>query len=206
MLKGTVILLNGTSSAGKTTLARAIQAVSPTPVQHIALDQFRDGMPDRYRGMNSKQDEPGARGLNVVPVDGMTEIRFGDVGRLTLRGMRRAAAAFAATGLDVVIDDMIVEHDFLRDYLEVFQDFDVTFAGVRCDLDTLRQRERSRPGRFPGTAAAHFRNVHEACDYDVEVDTAKSTPRECAERILAVSRDLHDPSAFQRLREGLRRG
>ncbi|MDE0177595.1 MAG: AAA family ATPase [Gammaproteobacteria bacterium] len=202
MSKGSIILLNGTSSAGKTTLARAIQDVSPTPLQHISLDQFRDGMAGRYRGMNSHDNEPGSRGLNIVPVDGMTQLRFGDVGLLTLRGMRRAASAFAATGIDVVVDDLLLEPDFLRDYLEVFVGFEVTFVGVHCDLDTLMARERERPGRFPGTAAAHFKQVHEGCEYDVEVDTVSTTPRECAKRVLAASRDLRSPSAFERLRVG----
>lgn len=200
--RGSVILLNGTSSVGKTTLARAIQDVSPTPVQHISLDQFRDGMPGRYRGMNSHDDEPGSRGLNVVPVDGVTQLRFGDVGRLTLRGMRRAAAAFAATGIDVVVDDLLLEPDFLRDYLEVFTGFEVTFTGVHCDLEVLEARERARPGRFPGTAAAHFKQVHVGCEYDIQVDTGRQSPSECAERILAASRDLRSPSAFERLRVG----
>lgn len=202
MTSGSIILLNGTSSAGKTTIAHAIQDVSPTPLQHISLDQFRDGMAGRYRGMNSRDNEPGTRGLNVVPVEGMTQLRFGDVGRLTLRGMRRAAAAFAATGIDVVVDDLLIEPDFLRDYLEVFAGFDVTFAGVHCDVDTLKTREQTRPGRFPGTAVAHLNQVHRGCEYDVEVDTARMPPRECAERVLAASRDLRAPSAFERLRLG----
>ena len=202
MSKGSIILLNGTSSAGKTTLARAIQDVSRTPVQHISLDQFRDGLAGRYRGMNSHDNEPGTRGLNIVPVNGMTQLRFGDVGLLMLRGMRRAASAFAATGIDVVVDDLILEPDFLRDYLEVFAGFEVTFVGVHCDLDTLLAREQERPGRFPGTAAAHLKQVHAGCDYDVEVDTGSATPRECAERVLAASRDRRSPCAFERLRVG----
>ena len=202
MTKGGVILLNGTSSAGKTTLARAIQDLSPTPLQHISLDHFRDGMAGRYRGMNSRGDEPGTRGLNVVPVGGATHLRFGDVGRQTLRGMRRAAAAFAATGIDVVVDDLLLEADFLCDYLDVLGAFDVTFVGVRCGVDALKVREAARPGRFPGTALAHMRQVHDGCEYDVEVDTGCMAPRECAERVLAVYREPRSPSAFQRLRLG----
>ena len=206
MSAGTIILLNGSSSSGKTTLARAIQQLSPEPVQHIALDQFRDGMSGRYRGMNSAADEPGARGLNVVPRDGMTALRFGDIGRLTLKGMRRAAAAFAATGIDVVVDDLLLEPDFLADYLDVFAGHDVIFTGVRCDLETVTARERARPGRFPGTAASHFHQVHAGCRYDVEVDTAKSTPRECAEQVLAVRQAPRRATEFDRLRKGEHRG
>ena len=82
MPKGNIIFLNGTSSSGKTTLALALQEVLPEPYLHIALDQFRDGMPAKYRGLNSPEGTPGALGLNVVPVvNGAgphTDIQFGD--------------------------------------------------------------------------------------------------------------------------------
>jgi len=204
--RGNVILLNGSSSAGKSTTARALQQLSKTPLQLFSLDQFRDGMSGRYRGMNSAPREPGARGLNVVPNAGRTELHFGDVGRRTLRGMRRAAAAFAATGMDVVVDDLLLEDDFLHDYLHVFEAFPVTFVGIRCDLSTVNARESVRPGRFPGTAESHFERVHHGCCYDVEVDTANVSPRDCAEAILAVVEEPHTPTAFDRLRRDLSRG
>ena len=199
---GRVILLNGSSSAGKTTLALAIARLSTVPVQHISLDQFRDGMAPRFRGMNSRPEEPGAWGLNVVPTADGTRaaLSFGDVGCRTLRGMRRAAAAFATTGIDVVVDDLLLEPAFLADYLDVLEDFAVTFVGVRCDLATVSAREAVRPGRFPGTAAAHWESVHRGCRYDVEVDTAVLTPRQCARQVLAVAAHPPRPTAFERLR------
>lgn len=200
MARGRIVLLNGSSSAGKTTLAHAIQRASPRPVQHIALDHFRDGLAGRFRGMNSRPDEPGVRGLNVVPVGGMTALQFGDVGRATLKGMRRAVAAFAQTGIDVVVDDLILERAFLQDYLTVFDGFDVTFVGVICDLDTVVARESTRPGRFPGTAAAHFETVHQGCLYDIEVDTAVDSRRRSAERVVTAMRKPRRPTAFERMR------
>lgn len=202
---GKVVLLNGASSAGKTTLARELQRIWPGPLQHIALDQFRDGMAGQYRGMNSQAGEPGSRGLNVVPVrspdgDVVTELRFGDVGRQMLKAMRRAAAAFAASGVDVVLDDLLLERGFLHDYLDVLDGLAVTFVGVKCDLPTLNQREAARPGRFPGTAAAHFAQLHAHRVYDVEVDTAAHLPRQCAARVLAAVAKPAQPTAFERIR------
>ena len=154
MAAGKIILLNGSSSAGKTTIARMMQQLYREPWQHIALDQFRDGMSGRFRGLNSPPGDSGARGLNVVPVerDGepVTEIRFGDVGRRVLRGMRRSIAAFAREGNHVIVDDLMFEESFLLDYLDVLRGLDVTFAGIRCDLKVVNVREATRPRRFPG--------------------------------------------------------
>ena len=44
--------LNGTSSAGKTTLAKALQQKLNEPHLYVALDQYRDSLPDKYRGLN----------------------------------------------------------------------------------------------------------------------------------------------------------
>lgn len=206
---GRVILLNGTSSAGKTTVARMIQQLRPEAIQHIALDQFRDGLPDRFRGLNSAEGTPGARGLNVVPVHASgapgdpemsgTAIHLGDVGLRMLTGMRQAIAAFAKAGNDVVVDDMRLDANYLGDYLMALTGIAVTFVAIHCDATTLNQRETERPGRFPGTAVLHMHSVHAGCIYDVEVNTSAMSPRECAESILAVERTPPKPCAFDRL-------
>ena len=202
MSSGRIVLLNGSSSAGKTTLARAIQVARREPWFHLALDQFRDGMPPAYRGLNSPEGTPGARGLNVVPVDlegeRVTQVRFGDVGRRMLAGMHRAIAAFAAAGNDVIVDDLFLETDTLDDYLDALEGFDVLFVGVRADLATVNARENARIGRFPGTATSHFASVHAHGVYDIEVDTGAESPKACAARI---SRRLDDPAPFSAFAE-----
>jgi chloramphenicol 3-O phosphotransferase len=207
MKPGTIILLNGSSSAGKTTLAIALQQLLPEPYQHIALDQFRDGLGGRYRGLNSPAGSPGARGLNVVPVtrgnERMTEVRFGDIGQQMLRGMRRAIAAFAREGNNVIIDDLRLDGEFLPGYLDALAGLVVYFVGVKCTMDVVNQRESRRPGRFPGTAASHFHNVHEHAIYDIEVDTSDAAPLDCAREIVAFLESGRAPVAFDKMRKRL---
>lgn len=187
MPKGNIIFLNGTSSSGKTTLALALQEVLPEPYLHIALDQFRDGMPAKYRGLNSPEGTPGALGLNVVPVvNGAgphTDIQFGSVGTRMLKGMRRAIACMAHMGNNVIIDDIIMNEGFLQDYLKALDGLNVVFVGIRCPMSVIDQREQMRVGRFPGTAIAHFTSAHAHELYDVEVDTSVESPQACAEKI-----------------------
>ena len=200
---GKIIILNGSSSAGKSTLAAMLQQLLAEPYQCIALDQFRDGMPGRYRGFNSPTGTPGADGLNIVPTtlgdEPVTAIRFGDFGQRVLRGMRRAIAAMAREGVNVIVDDVVLEKSFVEDYAATLAAFDVTIVGVRCAADVVDQRELSRPGRFPGTAAWHFDRVHEHAVYDVEIDTSTHTPRECAELVMAVLDAKPTPTALEQL-------
>ena len=191
---GKIIFLNGSSSAGKTTLAIMLQQLLDEPYQHIALDQFRDGLPGRYRGLNSPAGSPGALGLNIVPIEKngelVTEIQFGDHGENVLAGMRRAIAAFARVGNNVIIDDLLFKPEYLADYAIALAGLTVWFIGVRCDLDVVNQREALRAGRFPGTATSHFHEIHaHGSDYDLEVDTSASTPRDCAMQIMERLRE-----------------
>lgn len=203
MRAGNIIFLNGSSSAGKTTIAGMLQQILTEPYQHIALDQFRDGMPGRYRGLNSPDGAPGAQGLNVVPVqlegERVTQIRFGEHGERVLRGMRRAIAAFAREGNHVIVDDLLFKPGYLHDYARVLDGLDAWLIGVRCNLDEVNRRERQRSGRFPGTATSHFHEVHaHGAGYDLEVDTSHSSPRDCAVRI--VARLAEKPRALAALR------
>lgn len=197
-MAGRIIFLNGTSSAGKTTLAHALQEVLREPWLHVALDQFRDGMPARFRGLNAPAGTEGEQGLNVVPVGDITEVRFGDYGRQMLRGMRRAIAAIADAGNNVIIDDIVLEPAFLEDYLRVFAGKTVYFVGVRCPAEVINSRESERPGRFPGTAVGHLEICHAHRRYDVEVDTSELTPAACARKVAAFI-EREQPTAFPEL-------
>lgn len=199
MTCGKIIFLNGTSSAGKTTLAYALQEQLDEPWIHIALDQFRDGLPLKYRGLNAPAGTTGEQGLNVVPIDNSyTNIRFGRVGKTVLNGMRRAIASMAHAGNNVIIDDIILQPEFLDDYLYVLKDLEVVFVGVKCPEEVLDDREQARPGRFPGTARGHLGVCHAHNVYDVEVDTSIYDPQECAARIINFMTNSR-PSAFEQL-------
>jgi chloramphenicol 3-O phosphotransferase len=199
-----VILLNGCSSAGKTTLALALQNLLPEPYQHVALDQFRDGMPGRVRGLNSPPGDPGASGLNVVPgeLNGewVTHIQFGDYGERVLAAMRRTVATLSEMGCNVIVDDLLFKRDYLEDYAAVLDPQKTWFIGVKCSIEVISEREALRPGRFPGTAIAHFEQVHEhGIDYDLEVDTTAADPAEVAVEI--AQRLQQPPLALQSLKQ-----
>lgn len=198
-----VILLNGCSSAGKTTLALALQNLLAEPYQHVSLDQFRDGMPGRVRGLNSPEGDPGADGLNVVPGtlagEWVTHIRFGSYGERVLSGMRRTVSTLARLGCNVIVDDLLFKREYLEDYASVLDPKTTWLVGVKCSREVVIQREAIRPGRFPGTAISHFDQVHaHGVAYDLEVDTSDTDTQLIAAQI--IRRMESPPSALQTIR------
>lgn len=196
---GIVILLNGCSSAGKTTLARELQNRAPMPLQYIGLDQFRDGLPPSMRGLNSPSGDLGSKGLNVVPErkNGapVTSIKFGYFGEQVLKVMRRSVAQLAKAGCSVVVDDILFETRYLLDYADVLEARKSWLVAVKCDLPVIRAREARRAGRFPGTADSHFDSVHDhGVIYDIEVDTSKETASILADDIISAMKT--PPRAF----------
>lgn len=186
---GNVIVLNGTSSAGKTTLAKAIQTTAEEPYQLIAFDQFRDGLPDRFRGLNSPAGSPGYAGLNVVaaPDDGVVKayIKLGSHALTMLHGMHQAIASFARTGHHVIVDHYVNHPHAADDLVSTFADLKTTLVRVVCDRPELLRRESLRPGRFPGTAETQRDIMNQCFKYDLTVDSTHTSATILAREVLA---------------------
>lgn len=204
-MTGRIIFLNGGSSAGKTTLSKVLQDTLTDPWFHIALDQFRDAMPGRYRGMNAPKGTPGYLGMNVVPVrlgdDLVTEVRLGDLGQNMLKGMHQAIRGFVDAGNNVIIDDLIMQPETLQHYISVLAGYWVLFVAVKCSLKVALAREAIRPGRFPGTARSHYDIVHAHGHYDMEVNTDNMSAECCAAEIMDYLNQGLTPSAFNKLNQ-----
>lgn len=173
-----IVLLNGVGSAGKSSIAKALQKIAADPFLHVSMDSFMEMLPEAY------QDHPDGFAYETVREDGnpVVVIRTGPVGERVLRGMRHAIAAMAGQGNDMIVDDVMLE-DEMAAYEALLAGLTLFKVGVFAPLAVLEERERRRSDRLPGTARWQYDRVHAGKRYDLEVDTSLATALECAEAI-----------------------
>lgn len=207
MRPATVLLLNGTSSSGKSSIAKSLQAIMDAPFLHTGIDHFLERWPERYHVWSNNPHLPLPEGFHWLTSPDereLHELRIGPVGMQLEIGMYHAVAAFAAAGNHVIVDDVIFDPRTLTVAARVLAPSFAFFIGVRCALEVAEQRERARGDRFPGLVKAHYQQVHRHGCYDLEVDTAQQTPEECARRIKQFLDEGAQPTALRRLQQQLR--
>jgi len=188
-MPGKIIILNGTSSSGKTSIARALQNLMDEPYLDAGLDRFLWMLPKRYLN-RPLWDE--VLGLNV---------KAGEMGHLLVSGMHRAIQTLSLAGVNVVADHVLVEHAWVLECVALFSELPAYMVGVHCPLEVLEERERVRNDRTLGQAREQFEFVHLGLVYDVEVNTAEQSPEECALVIRNRIVDGTFPSALRFLKD-----
>lgn len=177
--RGRIVLLNGPSSAGKSSISHALAAALPTPWFELPLDLIGAVRAD-------KDDDPEAD----VPA----------LLRRTRAGYHRVLAEMAAAGNDVIADHVLSEPWRIRDLLDVCEGVDVLLVHVRCSADELARRERERGDRVVGAAARQLDLVFAHGDCDLEVDSTTRSPEDIATEIVALIANPPGNRAFSRLR------
>ncbi|HEU0237550.1 MAG TPA: AAA family ATPase [Candidatus Limnocylindrales bacterium] len=195
---GRIILLNGTSSSGKTSLVRALQDRLPDPWLELGIDRFVFALPRRYLNQPGWSDV-----FRYIRKDGSADGPFtiepGPLGRRLVGGMHRTAAALAEVGIDVIVDHVLLERAWLDECRRLWAPFPVLFVGVRCPLEVVLRRERERNDRTIGQAEAQFGVVHQWGGYDVEIDTSIVPAAEAAEAVASAVAAGFPDRPFRRL-------
>ena len=184
-----VIYLNGASSSGKTTLARALLHELQDPYIHVDVEML-DQLVSR---------DQAARG--IIP------------SLYTLRaGFSQFIKALVIAGNNVIVTDILCPPEWLPDgqilttrqmlcqQLEALRGIDTCYVKVYCPLQEALRRERNRGNRNPGLARFQYERVHEDSEYDIEIDTSKQSPRVAAKRILCAQQYTASRRAFSLMR------
>ena len=177
---GKIILINGASSSGKTTLARALQTSIDQLFWHYSIDHFRNS--------------------GVLP---MKRIEKGDFAWSEMRatffeGFHRCLPALAEGGNNLIVEHIVETKAWMSRLLQLLESIDVFFVGLRCPLHVLEKRERQRGDRRVGEAQKDYASGDTFCVYDIEIDSTQDCTDSVNEVLLAW-RSRTRPSAFDRM-------
>ena len=189
MKNGKVIIINGTSSSGKTSLLINLQNALHEPYLNCGIDKFIWMLPKRYLDQPLWDD-----------VLGMAN-HAGQTGERLVVGMHAAIKTLAESGWNVIADHVLVEERWAQDCARRFANLPIYMIGLFCPLEVLEERERSRKDRTLGQARLQYPVIHKHCIYDLELDSSKLSLDACAKKVL--DRMKSPPEAISRMFEML---
>lgn len=190
-IKKCIIVLNGSSSSGKTSTAEELKLLlEPQPLR-LGLDDILE----REKPFGAEHKHPFIRNLRIL------FFHFTD-GRLGLfKKLHRESVSLYEAGHSIIIETAYMDPRALRDAASCFAPLNAFFIGMKPPLDASEEWERKRGDRPLGQARKHYDLIHAHGAYDLVVDSSQISPHECAVSILERLANA-PPSAFRRLFEG----
>jgi chloramphenicol 3-O phosphotransferase len=184
---GSVIVLNGPSSAGKSTLATALQGRLTAEGECwfvYAMDDYFAKLPFDWVTARKHVGVHADDGVVLEIVDGEFRMRMGPIGRQLLAAWRGAVGAAARAGLNVIADDVVLTEAEWQGWQAELDGVDAHWVRVHVDLDVLEARETARGDRMPGQARSQYEDAYRYPIYDATVDTGRLAPDDAAEAVL----------------------
>ena len=184
---GTIIILNGPSSVGKSSIIKAFQAQSNQLWLGMGLDNLFVGViPQKYMSENTPETHQLMQGIQSVDEQGnkIFTLQLGPDGEKVRNGMHRAIAAYTRAGNNVIVDYINYDASWLEDLKKSLAGLQVIYVGVKAPLEVIEQREKQRGTSPEGHARSHYFTVHEGFTYDLVIEGDKVAPDEGAEKIV----------------------
>jgi len=177
---GRIIIINGPSSSGKTTLALALQKQFDIPFIRFSFDLFLD--------------------QQALP---MQQIKNGTFSWESMRpsvisGIHQCLPALATAGNNIIFDHIIETKMWLRHLISLVTELDVFFVGLHCSLPELERREIRRGNRNKGEARSDFASVHSITSYDLELN-AENLLEDNVEKLISAWKNRQQPSALDKM-------
>lgn len=182
----TVIILNGPSGSGKSSIQKEFQKLMmPNLWIKVGIDNLFDApMPDitpenmqfwqspnPIRWVESSRDD---NDKNVIT------LFVGEQGEKVAYGMNSAIAAYVENGCNVIVDYIAYDQAWLNDLEQKLKNIKTYYVAVTIPLDILEQREATRGTSPAGHARSHYHSVYGNKKYDLTVNTETTSAAEIA--------------------------
>lgn len=159
-----IILLNGPSSSGKSTLAKILQEL----IWEKRNEEYEIVSIDDFLKMTTE---------DVIYEDDVFEISL-ELCEKALEVLKEKQG--------VIVDHVIVSERIFKELKEMFSSYHLHLIHVTSPLGILKQREVARKNRCKGSAESSFEYLYPKEGYDLTVDTHALTTTECSLQIIGI--------------------
>lgn len=164
MKKGKIIILNGVSSSGKTTLAKVIQDRSPIPLYKLDIDDFILMAPEKFNDYEN----------------GDFSVQYAFASKFF-----HTVKLYSDFGFDLVVPYMFFKNsESLSEFKLLLKNYTILIVNVTCPIDELRRREEHRENRKIGSAEEQLNLLETNFDNSLTVDNFNNTNEVCADEII----------------------
>lgn len=183
---GTVIILNGPSGSGKSSIQKAFQQLMmPNMWLKLGIDMLFDAplpnitpenmdfwqSPNPIRWVEKSQDKQ----QNAI-----ITLFVGEQGQKVVSSMNSAIAEYAKNGCNVIVDYIAYDQAWLADLEKKLGGIKTYWVKVAIPLDVLEEREAARGTSPKGHARSHYGTVYGDRNYDLTVDSHKNSALDIA--------------------------
>lgn len=194
-----IIFLNGTSSSGKSVIARELMHQSDRPFLYYSIDHLVNFWIDEK--FVAFEDEPKSwffqqHVVNIIETQ-PSNVQGPDVDQLRW-DMIEAFSVLIKKGYDLIIDEVLLKKSIFEHYVHALcQAQKVYMVKIICDLIEAERREKQRSDRFIGLTRSIYETVYlSPPDYDFEVNTSTTSIAQGAHSILSFVNKHDSPQAF----------
>lgn len=183
---GKIIIINGPSSSGKTTLALALQKQIDIPFIRFSFDLFLDHQ--------------------ALPIEKIKNETFSweAMKPSVFSGIHQCLPALATAGNNIIFDHIIETKMGLHHLISLVSALDVFFVGLHCSLPELERRETQRGNRRRGEARMDFESVHRITSYDLELNS-ENLLEDNVTLLIQAWNDRKSPTALDKMMQELAR-
>ena len=160
-MKKQTIVLNGSSSSGKSTLAKALQVL----IMDKRNERYEIVSIDDFLKMTTE---------DVIYEDDVFEISD---------ALCESVLQALEENQGVIIDHVITSERIFNQLTEKLRHHYLRLVHVTCPLEVLQKREQERKDRCLGSAESSYTYLFPKEGYDLTVDTHSMTALECANQI-----------------------
>ncbi|MBT4594294.1 hypothetical protein HOD08_00235 [bacterium] len=193
------IFLNGSSSSGKTSIAKELQEMFPQAFLRVGIDAFMGMMPEKFIGdtevaregffFEATKDEHGP----------ITNVHGGVYAKRLFEARVPCIREILKLENEVVIDEILFDgRPEIDGYINGLKGFPGYFIAVNCSLEEVERREKLRENRSDNHARGHYHIIHNhGVPYDFEVDTTSTPSDVCAKAIFDFIATKPEPKVFR---------